>query len=176
MCPQTNFDFPFFVGHGYDIHVFDDDPQRALYLGGVLIPNTPGLKAHSDGDVVIHALCDALLGAGGWGDIGCLFPDTDQQFHNIDSKILLKQVVDKVDERGYRVVNADMTILCQRPKLSSFFPAIRACLKELLLGARVNVKATTTEGMNDEGQGKCISAHAVCSIVHKNLNFSKKFD
>ena len=101
---------PICVGHGYDVHVFSDDPKRLLSLGGIILPGERGLKAHSDGDVVIHALCDALLGSVGLGDIGRWFPDDDQAFLNIDSKILLSRTVEKVLQKGYRIINADITI------------------------------------------------------------------
>lgn len=159
---------PICVGHGYDVHVFSDDPKRTLSLGGIILPGERGLKAHSDGDVVIHALCDALLGSLGLGDIGRWFPDNDKAYLNIDSKILLKRTVEKVVQKGYRIVNADITILCQRPKLAPFFGAMEKCLSPLL-NAPVNVKATTTEGMNAEGRGECISAQAVCLVVAKKF-------
>ena len=160
---------PICIGHGYDVHVFSDDPKRLLSLGGIILPGERGLKAHSDGDVVIHALCDALLGSVGLGDIGRWFPDDDQAFLNIDSKILLSRTVEKVLQKGYRIINADITILCQKPKLSPFFGDMEKCLAKLLNKAQVNVKATTTEGMNAEGRSECISAQAVCLVAAENF-------
>ncbi|NEX20197.1 2-C-methyl-D-erythritol 2,4-cyclodiphosphate synthase [Thiorhodococcus mannitoliphagus] len=148
------------IGQGFDAHRFA--PDRPLVIGGVEIPHDQGLLAHSDGDVLIHALCDALLGAAGLGDIGRHFPDTDDAYAGIDSRILLRRVMESLRERGLAVHNADMTIIAQRPKLAAHIPGMR----EVLSGdmgcdpARVNVKATTTEQMGFTGRGEGIAASA----------------
>lgn len=137
-----------------------------LVLGGVEIEHTKGCVAHSDGDVAIHAICDALLGALALGDIGKLFPDTSEEFRGIDSKILLRRVVDLVASRGYTVSNVDCTIAMQRPKLRSHIDAMRKALASAM-GIecdRVSVKATTTERMGFEGREEGVSAHAVVLV------------
>ena len=152
------------IGHGYDAHRLAAGAK--LVLGGVAVEFDRGLAAHSDGDVLIHALCDALLGAAGLGDIGRHFPDTNPELAGIDSRILLRRVAGLLDERGFRVVNADVTVIAQAPKLASYLPGMRANLA-VDLGiepAAVNVKATTTEGMGFSGRGEGIAAHAVVSI------------
>ena len=152
------------IGHGYDAHRFA--PGAKLVLGGVAIEFDRGLAAHSDGDVLVHALCDALLGAAGLGDIGRHFPDTSAKFAGIDSRILLRRVVGLVREEGYSVVNADATIVAQAPRLAPHLDRMRERLADdlgLVLGA-VNIKATTTEGMGFAGRGEGIAAHAVALI------------
>jgi len=149
------------VGHGYDAHRFA--AGRRLVLGGVDIPHDKGLVAHSDGDVVLHALCDALIGAAGGGDIGRHFPDSDPQYENIDSRVLLRRVVANLGDQGLSVANADVTVLAEEPRLSSHVPQMRATIA-VDLGidaARVNVKATTTEKMGFVGRSEGIAAHAV---------------
>lgn len=149
------------IGQGFDAHRFA--PGRPLILGGVQIPHDQGMEAHSDGDVVIHALCDALLGAAGLGDIGRHFPDSDPAFAGIDSRILLRRVMEALGARGRRVHNADLTVIAQRPRLSTYIDAMR----ETLAGdlgcdpRRVNLKATTTERMGFTGRGEGIAAMAV---------------
>jgi 2-C-methyl-D-erythritol 2,4-cyclodiphosphate synthase len=149
------------IGQGIDAHRFESG--RALMLGGVEIPHDQGLAAHSDGDVVIHALCDALLGAAGLGDIGHHFPDTDAAYAGIDSRILLGRVMEALRDRGLAVHNADLTIAAQRPKLAAHIAAMRETLAADLdcPQARVNVKATTTERMGFTGRGEGIAAFAV---------------
>lgn len=149
------------IGHGFDVHRFG--PGSELVLGGVQIPHTQGFVAHSDGDVLIHALCDALLGALGLGDIGHHFPDTDPQYAGIDSRILLRQVMSEVDERGYRLGNADLTLLAQAPKMAPHITQMCQHLAEDLQASAgaVNVKATTTEGLGFTGRKEGIAAHAV---------------
>ncbi len=149
------------IGQGYDAHRFS--PERRLVLGGELIEHDQGLAAHSDGDVLLHALCDALLGAAGQGDIGNHFPDNDQKYRDMDSRILLRHVVDLIHNLGYRVQNADMTIIAQRPKLASYLPAMKQNIAQDLQidDSRVNIKATTTEGMGFTGRAEGIAAHAV---------------
>ena len=152
------------VGHGYDVHALAEGLR--LVLGGVEIEHTKGCVAHSDGDVAIHAICDALLGALAAGDIGKLFPDTSEEFRGIDSKILLRRVTDLVEERGYKISNVDCTIAMQRPKLRPHIDAMREALASTmgLESDRVSVKATTTEHLGFEGREEGVSAHAVVLI------------
>jgi len=149
------------IGYGYDAHRFAVGTN--LVLGGVSIQHDAGLAAHSDGDVLIHALCDALLGAAGLGDIGGHFPDTQAQYAGIDSRVLLRRVVERLHLEGLRVHNADMTLVAQRPRLAPHIPLMRSLLAaDLDLDMRrVNVKATTTEGMGFAGRAEGIAAHAV---------------
>ena len=149
------------IGHGFDVHRFG--PGSAVVLGGVRIPHTRGLVAHSDGDVLIHALCDALLGAVGAGDIGRHFPDSDPAFAAIDSRILLRRVVEQVFALGWQLVNADTTLVAEAPRMAAHIPAMQANLAADLRVAvgQVNVKATTTEKLGFTGRGEGIAAHAV---------------
>lgn len=149
------------VGHGYDAHRFG--AGRPLVLGGVTVPHDQGLLAHSDGDVLVHALCDALLGAAALGDIGRHFPDTDAAYASIDSRILLRRVLAAITALGLRVLNADATVVAQRPRLAAHLPAMQANIaRDLAVDiAQVNVKATTTEGMGFTGRGEGIAAYAV---------------
>ena len=149
------------IGHGYDVHKFT--ANRPLIIGGVTIPHTHGLEAHSDGDVLIHAICDALLGAAGLWDIGHHFPDTDEAFKNIDSRLLLKHVVKDLAELGWQVSNIDSTVIAQKPKLAPFIPEMRRLLAEDLAVNvdAINVKATTTEKLGFAGREEGIAAHAV---------------
>ena len=152
------------IGHGYDLHAMA--PGRRLVLGGVDIPHSHGPIAHSDGDVLLHALADALLGAAALGDIGQHFPDTDPAYAGADSRVLLRRVAALVRDAGYGVVNIDATVLAQRPKLAPHRDAMRANIAADLgldIGA-VSVKATTTEGLGPVGRGEAISAHAVCLL------------
>lgn len=153
------------IGHGYDVHKFTSGDS--IVLGGVTIPHSQSLEAHSDGDVLIHAICDALLGAAGLWDIGHHFPDTDDAFSNIDSRELLKQVVSDLAKQGWRVNNVDSTIIAQAPKLASFIPTMRQLLTDDLAITMdaVNVKATTTEKLGFTGREEGIAAHAVALIV-----------
>ena len=153
------------IGQGYDAHRFA--PGRRLVLGGVEIPHPQGLAAHSDGDVVIHALCDALLGAAGLGDIGEHFPDSTAAYKNIDSRVLLRHVTALLRERNLAAVNVDITVVAQAPKLSPHKAAMRDNLAQDLSIPidRVNVKATTTEGMGFAGRGEGIAAYAVALLV-----------
>ncbi len=149
------------IGHGFDAHAFAEG--RRLVLGGVEIDYPLGMAAHSDGDVVIHALCDALLGAAGLGDIGRHFPDSSAEFEGIDSRILLRRVVAQLHERGLRLGNADLTIVAQAPKLAPHVNLMCQRLAEDLQTEpeRVNVKATTTEKMGFAGRKEGIAAFAV---------------
>lgn len=152
------------IGHGYDVHRLVE--CRDLILGGVKIPFSLGLLGHSDADVLLHAICDALLGAMALGDIGQHFPDSDEKYKNIDSRILLRHTVALLEEKGYRVGNIDATIIAQKPKLKPFIEEMR---KNIALDTKteidnINVKATTEEGLGFTGNIEGISAHAVCII------------
>lgn len=149
------------IGHGYDVHAFTSGDH--IVLGGVTIAHSHAFAAHSDGDVLIHALCDALLGAAALGDIGRHFPDTAAEFENIDSRILLRHVVELLQQQGYRLGNADMTIIAQAPKLAPHIEVMRVNLAADLLAeiSQVNVKATTTEKLGFAGRKEGIAAHAV---------------
>ena len=153
------------IGIGFDTHRLVED--RKLILGGVEIPYDKGLLGHSDADVLIHAIIDAIMGAAALGDIGKAFPDWDESYKGIDSRILLRRTVDMVHKKDMRVVQIDATILCQRPKLRPYIDGMRENLaKDMDLSMEcVSVKATTTEGMNDEGKGLCISAQAVAVLL-----------
>ena len=155
------------VGFGYDVHPFVSG--RPLILGGIQIPYLFGLKGHSDADVLIHAICDALLGAIAEGDIGRHFPDTDPQYRDIKSTLLLKKVLAKMREKGFHPINIDATIVAQKPKLSDNIPKmVREIANVLEIEAeRVNVKATTTEGLGFIGREEGIAAYAV-ALVEEN--------
>ena len=152
------------IGHGYDVHRFA--PNRDLILGGVKIPFELGLLGHSDADVLLHAVSDALLGATALGDIGKHFPDTDPQYCGADSSLLLKKVVHMVREAGYRISNVDVTVLAQKPKLSGYIPQMRENLARVLELdlSRVSVKATTEEGLGFTGNMEGMACHAVCLL------------
>lgn len=152
------------IGHGYDVHRFCED--RRLILGGVEVPCEKGLLGHSDADVLLHAVSDALLGAAALGDIGRHFPDTDPKFKDADSRVLLKYCVSLLKEKGYKISNIDATVIAQKPKLAPF---IEQMAKNIALDCgiaddKVNVKATTEEGLGFTGELLGISAHAVCLI------------
>ncbi len=152
------------IGHGYDVHGFIAD--RPLILGGVTIPYEKGLAAHSDGDAVIHALCDALLGAAALGDIGAYFPDTDKEFENIDSRILLRKVNNLLKEKDYSICNIDVTIIAQAPKMAPHIVAMRNNLSadlEIDISV-VNIKATTNERLGHLGRGEGIAVHSVALL------------
>ncbi len=156
--------YQFKIGHGYDVHALAEGLD--LWLGGVKIDHEKGCVAHSDGDVAIHAICDALLGAAALGDIGKLFPDTSAEFKGIDSKILLGRVMEALAEKGYRVGNIDCTIAMQRPKLRPHIDLMRETLARVMELDRdcVSIKATTTERLGFEGEERGVSAHAVALI------------
>lgn len=156
---------PFRIGMGYDVHQLVHD--RELWLGGILIPHSLGLLGHSDADVLIHAICDALLGAANLGDIGTHFPDTAAEYKNIDSKILLRKTVDLLHQKGWNVGNIDATVCAQRPKLKPYIPQIKECLAPLMdvTPEEVSIKATTTEHLGFTGREEGISAYAVALIV-----------
>jgi 2-C-methyl-D-erythritol 2,4-cyclodiphosphate synthase len=153
------------IGHGFDVHALVEN--RKLIVGGVDIPFELGLAGHSDADVLLHAICDALLGAAGLGDIGRHFPDTDAAFAGIDSRILLRRVAEQLRERAWQVGNVDATIIAQAPKMAPYIARMAAHIADDLGIAldRVNVKATTTEKLGFTGRGEGIAAEAVCLIV-----------
>ena len=153
------------VGHGYDVHALAEGLR--LVLCGVEVEHYKGCSAHSDGDVAIHAICDALLGALALGDIGKLFPDSDMRYKGIDSRKLLKEVVKLVAERGYRISNIDCTIAMQRPKLRPHIDTMRLRLAEVvgIDAERISVKATTTEHLGFEGREEGVSATAVTLLI-----------
>lgn len=154
----------FRVGNGYDVHQLAEG--LPLVLGGVSIPHTKGCVAHSDGDVLIHALCDALLGALALGDIGHHFPDTSDEYAGIDSKILLSRVVAMIRDRGWEIVNVDNTLLAQKPKIAPYILQMRQTLAEVMgiTPDRVSVKATTTERLGFTGREEGIAAYATCLL------------
>lgn len=155
------------IGHGYDVHALADGLR--LVIGGVELEHTKGCVAHSDGDVAIHAICDAMLGALALGDIGKLFPDTSAEFKGIDSKILLHRVCDVIEQKGYKVGNVDCTIAMQRPKLRPHIDTMRSTLASVI-GIevdRVSVKATTTERLGFEGREEGVSVHSVVLLYRE---------
>ena len=155
------------IGFGYDVHQFS--ANRKLWLGGICVPSERGLLGHSDADVLIHALCDALLGAAAMRDIGFHFPDTKgNEFEGIDSKILLRRVMVMLREAGYELVNCDCTVCAQAPKLNPFIPDMQACLADVMGVApeQVSIKATTTEHLGFVGREEGIAAYAVALIEH----------
>ncbi|MDR1763066.1 MAG: 2-C-methyl-D-erythritol 2,4-cyclodiphosphate synthase [Dysgonamonadaceae bacterium] len=152
------------VGFGYDVHRFADG--RELWLGGVKIPFERGLDGHSDADVLIHALCDAMLGAADLRDIGFHFPDNKEEFHNIDSKILLKRTVDLLASKSYRLGNADITVCAERPRLNVYIPRMKSCLADVMNAEPddISIKATTSEKMGFVGREEGVAAYAVVLI------------
>ncbi|SET76082.1 2-C-methyl-D-erythritol 2,4-cyclodiphosphate synthase [Pseudomonas graminis] len=154
------------IGHGYDVHRFAEGDF--ITLGGVRIAHTSGLLAHSDGDVVLHALSDALLGAAALGDIGKHFPDTDPQFKGADSRVLLRHVLKQVQGKGWKVGNVDATIVAQAPKMAPHIERMRALIAEDLQVdiEQVNVKATTTEKLGFTGREEGIAVHAVALLIN----------
>ena len=152
------------IGQGYDVHQLE--PGLEFWLGGIEIPHAQGALGHSDADVIIHVICDALLGAANLRDIGFHFPDNDPQFKQIDSKILLKEVVELVEKKGYQVGNVDVTVCLQAPKISKYIPTMIQCLAEVMQldQDRISIKATTTEKLGFVGREEGISALAVAMI------------
>lgn len=157
------------IGQGIDFHQMVEG--REFWLGGVLVPHSKGALGHSDADVLLHAICDALLGALGLGDIGKHFPDTDQSFKNIDSKILLQQSYKLIAERGYKVVNVDSTILLQAPKIMKYVPAMQEAISKILELelTDVSIKATTTEQLSFIGREEGIVATANVLLCKTNV-------
>jgi 2-C-methyl-D-erythritol 2,4-cyclodiphosphate synthase len=155
----------FRIGHGFDVHALVEG--RKLIIGGVEIPHERGLEGHSDADVLLHAICDALLGAASLGDIGRHFPDTSAEFKGIDSRILLRRVAEQLRERGWQTGNVDATLIAQAPKMAPHIARMTAHIADDLGVSldRVNVKATTTEKLGFTGRGEGIAAEAVCLIA-----------
>ena len=152
------------IGHGYDVHRLVE--CRDLILGGVTVPYEKGLLGHSDADVLLHAVMDALLGAAGLGDIGKLFPDTDMAYKGISSMVLLETVAQRIQEKGYTVGNIDVTMIAQKPKLKDYIPQMAQNIADTLEidVSRVNVKATTEEHLGFTGDGSGMACHAVCLL------------
>lgn len=152
------------IGHGYDVHRLVED--RLLILGGVNIPFEKGLLGHSDADVLTHALMDAMLGAAGLGDIGKHFPDTDPQYKGADSLVLLAHVNDLLNKNGFSLINADITLIAQKPKVASYLPMMKEKLAQTLQcnPSQLNIKATTEEHLGFTGEGAGMACHAVCLI------------
>ena len=161
----------FKVGFGYDVHRFTED--RPLILGGVSIPHSQGLLGHSDADVLLHAVADALLGAANLGDIGAFFPDTDPAFKDMDSSVMLLQVMEMITERGYRVGNLDATLVLQSPKISIYIPEMKKKIAGLLEvdESDVSIKAKTSERLGFVGREEGVSAFATV-LIHKETDIS----
>jgi 2-C-methyl-D-erythritol 2,4-cyclodiphosphate synthase len=165
----TRHEFPYRIGQGFDVHALV--PGRRLLLGGVDIPSEAGLLGHSDADVLLHAITDAILGAAGLGDIGRHFPDSDAQFAGADSRALLREAMARVRAAGYQVVNVDATVICERPKIAPFVPAMVANIAADLgveAGA-INLKGKTTERLGFTGRGEGIAAQAVALLVPREV-------
>ncbi len=154
------------VGFGYDVHRLAEG--ESLVLGGIPIESTIGTIAHSDGDVILHALCDAMLGAAGMGDIGEHFPDTDSRWKGMSSTVFVKEVLTMIHTRNYRLVNVDIAVVLEAPKLKPYKEAMRRSIAEMLglIEERVNIKATTSEKLGFVGQGHGIQAYCCCSVYH----------
>ncbi|OGF67061.1 MAG: 2-C-methyl-D-erythritol 2,4-cyclodiphosphate synthase [Candidatus Fischerbacteria bacterium RBG_13_37_8] len=152
------------IGFGYDSHRFAEG--RKLMLGGVQVEYNRGLLGHSDGDVLLHATADALLGAAGHGDIGMHFPDTDERYRNIDSGIIISEVVAIINEKGYRIINIDCTVIAEQPKLAPYYEKMKVRISQLLnmKDEQVNVKAKTNEGMGFVGHGEGIACFAIALL------------
>lgn len=155
------------VGYGYDVHRLEDELD--LYLGGIKLEHIKGCVAHSDGDVLIHAICDALLGAANMRDIGFHFPDTSAEYKKIDSKILLRRTVGLIRAEGWEISNVDSTICMERPKINPHIPAMQACLSEVMgISAEdISIKATTTEKLGFVGTEQGVAVHAVALLIKK---------
>jgi len=156
------------IGIGFDVHPFQTG--RKLVLGGVEVPFSHGLEGHSDADVLLHAICDAMLGAAALGDLGRHFPDTEPKFKNISSLLLLAEVVHMISERGYSVENIDATVIAENPKLTAYFSAMSENIRNIqgLGHTAVNIKATTTEGLGFTGRGEGIAAQAIVLLSSTN--------
>lgn len=152
------------IGHGYDIHIFDED--RPLYIGGIKIRDNNGLLGHSDADVLIHAIMDSLLGAAGLRDIGYYFPDTDDKYKGVDSKVLLKEVMRMISDEGFKIANIDATVVMEKPKIKDYIMQIREKLAEVMgiSLSSINVKATTNEKQDAVGEGKAVEVFSVALI------------
>lgn len=158
---------PYRVGFGFDVHRLEEG--YPLWLGGILLEHEKGLEGHSDADVLLHSICDALLGAAALGDIGVHFPPTDMQYKGIDSKVLLRRVCELLDAEGYAVGNIDATIAAERPKLNPHIPQMRACIAEVMgiEVSQISIKATTTERLGFTGRQEGMSAYVVALILPK---------
>jgi 2-C-methyl-D-erythritol 2,4-cyclodiphosphate synthase len=159
----------FRIGFGHDVHQLKEGEK--LILGGIEIPHYKGIVAHSDGDVLIHAICDSLLGAANLGDIGQHFPDTSDDFKGIDSKILLKKTIDLIHQKGYKIGNVDSTICLQKPKIMQYIPSMKSSLSEVMNIPEddISIKATTTEKLGFVGKEEGITAYAVVLIEKSNV-------
>ena len=151
------------IGFGYDIHKFVKG--KPLYLGGVKIPYPKGLLAHSDGDVLLHAVCDSILGAAGLGDIGQHFPNTDKKYKNISSLVLLKKTNDLLKKNGYTIVNLDSMVIAQQPKIFPHIDKMKKNISKIISTTNIGIKATTNEGVGEIGKGRAICAYTVCLIT-----------
>ncbi len=158
---------PFKIGFGYDVHQLAEN--RKLIIGGIELEHSKGLDGHSDADVLLHAICDALLGALALGDIGKHFPNTDQKFKDIDSRILLLKTYDLIKDNGYLLGNIDSTIVIQEPKIAPYIPSMRKVIAEILNAGveQISIKATTSEGLGYEGRGEGVSAYAIVFLIKK---------
>lgn len=153
------------IGSGFDVHVFEEG--RDLILGGVKIPYEKGLKGHSDADVVLHAVMDSILGAAGMGDIGEHFPDTDERYRGISSLELLSTVTEMIDEKGLRIENIDVTVICEEPKIGPVKEEMKKKILAVTGDTCLNIKATTTEGLGFTGRKEGIAAHSVCLLAEQ---------
>ena len=159
----------FRIGFGFDVHQLKEG--RDFYIGGILVPHNKGGLGHSDADVLIHVICDAILGAANLGDIGHHFPDTEKEYKDIDSKILLEKVVDLIYKQGYKIANIDSTICLERPKISSYIPKMREAIAKCMKTDKhlISIKATTTEKLSFVGREEGVSAYAtvlILSLIH----------
>jgi len=158
---------PFKIGFGYDVHKLAEN--RKLIIGGIELEHPKGLDGHSDADVLLHAICDALLGALALGDIGKHFPNTDLKFKDIDSRILLLKTYDLIKDNGYILGNIDSTVVIQEPKIAPYIPSMRKVIAEILSAGveQISIKATTSEGLGYEGRGEGVSAFAIVLLIKK---------
>jgi len=155
------------IGFGYDIHKLVKG--RSLFLGGIKIPYSKGLLAHSDGDVLIHSICDSLLGAAGLGDIGRHFPNTAQKYKNISSLILLEKTFILLKKSGYKIINIDTMLVAKEPKISSYIEKMKKEISKIIGTKNIGIKATTNEGIGELGKGKAICSYSICLIQGKNV-------
>ncbi|PKM93018.1 MAG: 2-C-methyl-D-erythritol 2,4-cyclodiphosphate synthase [Elusimicrobia bacterium HGW-Elusimicrobia-4] len=155
------------IGFGYDIHKLVKG--RPLFLGGIKIPYSKGPLAHSDGDVLLHAICDSLLGSAGLGDIGKHFPNTDKKYKNISSLVLLKKTFVLLKKSGYKIINIDTMLVAKEPKISPYIKKMKKEISKIIGTKNISIKATTNEGIGELGKGKAICAYAICLIQRKNV-------
>lgn len=154
------------IGFGYDIHKLVKG--RPLFLGGIKIPYSKGLLAHSDGDVLLHAICDSLLGAAGLGDIGQHFPNTDKKYKNISSLVLLEKTFVLVKNSGYKIINIDTMLVAKEPKISPYIEKMKKEISKVIRTKNISIKATTNEGIGELGKGKAICSYSIC-LIEKNV-------